>query len=499
MGIFCCIIIVFFCRRPLPFGGSHLTLPSGPAGIRTTTGSLSVLARPTPYQLSHRVAFCCIIIIENPLFRRSAALLCGSSCHVKPFLSLQLPHIAPQSVSAWQLLHPHRKMRLAQSVHCQLQHCGSSPNLNLLGITLAQENHSSPLGVLSRNLAKTKQVLQNCRWTRHTLTVHQRTRMSQRPAPPRTVGRKLHTYLLFFFRLTPYGSRQVVKPESQLHFANSPIDAVATSSWRQCGGTSSIVSSPRKSRFVLVPIRFASEAWPRLQALETRDLFQQQNRKGKIVITKASRQGLVLGSFSVPEIYMIFGDVLPFFWWWFVVWVLICLAACDHLCPCCCFHFSMRPSLRAWSAIPGRKKNNMIFGDGVGASLVRGPYCQLGVGLIAFLHWNSAAEEGAWMGLKPDLQGGTGFNLLRVEFLDPHAKETCLKRGSESGPPWNQKWFPGGSSFGPFIVANLLKRLFQVEADLTSNGCEQKLELGRPIFARLLFLTFWEPKRVPSL
>ena len=48
----------FFCgRRPLPFGGSHLRLPSGPAGIRTTTGSLSALARPTPYQLSHRVAW----------------------------------------------------------------------------------------------------------------------------------------------------------------------------------------------------------------------------------------------------------------------------------------------------------------------------------------------------------------------------------------------------------------------------------------------------------
>ena len=48
---------LFFCgQRPLPFGGSHLRLPSGPAGIRTTTGSLSALARPTPYQLSHRVA-----------------------------------------------------------------------------------------------------------------------------------------------------------------------------------------------------------------------------------------------------------------------------------------------------------------------------------------------------------------------------------------------------------------------------------------------------------
>ena len=84
------------------------------------------------------------------------------------------------------------------------------------------------------------------------------------------------------------------------------------------------------------------------------------------------------------------------------------------------------------------------------------------------------------------------YRIQSVEgpVLDPCAKETCLKRGQKvdlleikSGPP-------GGSSFGPFIVANMLKRLFQVEADLTSNSCEWKLELGRPIFARLLFLTF---------
>ena len=47
-----------FCgRRPLPFGGSHLRLPIGPAGIRTTTGSCQLAGKPTPYQLSHRVAF----------------------------------------------------------------------------------------------------------------------------------------------------------------------------------------------------------------------------------------------------------------------------------------------------------------------------------------------------------------------------------------------------------------------------------------------------------
>ena len=86
-------------------------------------------------------------------------------------------------------------------------------------------------------------------------------------------------------------------------------------------------------------------------------------------------------------------------------------------------------------------------------------------------------------------------------FLGPRAKETCLKKGSESGPAWNQKWSPLEGPvlvlFGPFIVANLLKRLFQVETDLTSNSCGWNLELGRPIFARLLFLTFWGPKTGP--
>ena len=50
-----------------------------------------------------------------------------------------------------------------------------------------------------------------------------------------------------------------------------------------------------------------------------------------------------------------------------------------------------------------------------------------------------------------------------------------------------------------FPPANLLKRLFQVEVDLTSNSCEWKLELERSMFARLLFLTFWEPKQAPFL
>ena len=40
---------------------------------------------------------------------------------------------------------------------------------------------------------------------------------------------------------------------------------------------------------------------------------------------------------------------------------------------------------------------------------------------------------------------------------------------------------------------------FQVEADLTSNSCGWNLELGSPIFARLLFLRFEDQKRASSL
>ena len=42
-------LLSFFCgRRPLPFSGSHSRLPSGQAGIRSTTGSLSALAPTEP-------------------------------------------------------------------------------------------------------------------------------------------------------------------------------------------------------------------------------------------------------------------------------------------------------------------------------------------------------------------------------------------------------------------------------------------------------------------
>ena len=100
----------------------------------------------------------------------------------------------------------------------------------------------------------------------------------------------------------------------------------------------------------------------------------------------------------------------------------------------------------------------MIFGDGVGASLVRGPYCQLDIGLSEidiFLHWINAAEEGAWVGLKPDLQGGTGFNLLRVQFWTPVQRKRVSKRVRKWTRLKSKMVSPGRSNFGLFLAPSL--------------------------------------------
>ena len=98
-------------------------------------------------------------------------------------------------------------------------------------------------------------------------------------------------------------------------------------------------------------------------------------------------------------------------------------------------------------------------------------------------------KKGAWGGLKTGPPRRHQIQPVEGPVLDPRAKEMYLKRGQKVDPLKSKVVPPGGSSFGPFIVANLLKRLFQVEADLTSNSCDWNLELGRPLFARLLFLT----------
>ena len=90
------------------------------------------------------------------------------------------------------------------------------------------------------------------------------------------------------------------------------------------------------------------------------------------------------------------------------------------------------------------------------------------------------------MGLKPDLQGGTGVNLLRVTFRPPQGSKKEVRKWTSL----KSKAVPLEGPVLVLMVANLLKRLFQVEADLSSNSSERKLELARSIFARLHFLTF---------
>ena len=61
------------------------------------------------------------------------------------------------------------------------------------------------------------------------------------------------------------------------------------------------------SQYVLRPRRGLGQASPSLEAPRLQAL--QQNRKGKIVMIKASRyMGLVLGPFLAPQTDMIFGD-----------------------------------------------------------------------------------------------------------------------------------------------------------------------------------------------
>ena len=81
----------------------------------------------------------------------------------------------------------------------------------------------------------------------------------------------------------------------------------------------------------------------------------------------------------------------------------------------------------------------MIFEDGVGAFLVRGPYCQLDVGLCEvdmFLHWKSS-----WR-LKTGPSRRHLFQPAEGPVLDPPCKRNVFERGSESRPAWNQKWSP---------------------------------------------------------
>ena len=70
--------------------------------------------------------------------------------------------------------------------------------------------------------------------------------------------------------------------------------------------------------------------------------------------------------------------------------------------------------------------------------------------------------------------------MLQKNILNHSDASAHRKRVQKVVRKWSSlksKVIPRGSSFGPFIADFFLKSLFQVEADLTSNCCEWKLEL----------------------
>ena len=88
-----------------------------------------------------------------------------------------------------------------------------------------------------------------------------------------------------------------------------------------------------------------------------------------------------------------------------------------------------------------------------------------------------------------ELSNLCGLAQVRAVKKNRCAASCVFTKGVRKWTPLKLKGVPaGGSSFGPFIVANLLKRLFQAETDLTSNSRDWNLELGRSIFARMLFV-----------
>ena len=184
--------------------------------------------------------------------------------------------------------------------------------------------------------------------------------------------------------------------------------------------------------FVLVPIRFASEAWPRAGLAEPRSAsIAGFGNTGPLSATGPKQAG-TRGCFG-----FVFGT-----WNWYDFWG------------------------RSWGLPCSR------------------PLLPPGVGLMRF--YIGTAQ------LKPDLQGGTGFNLLRVQFLDPRAKETCLKRGQKVDPLEIKS---GRSPLeGPVLAPSLWQIFWSVYFKLMltwpATAASGSLNWGGPFLRACFFLRF---------
>ena len=120
----------------------------------------------------------------------------------------------------------------------------------------------------------------------------------------------------------------------------------------------------------------------------------------------------------------------------------------------------------------------------------RGSYCQPGVVCVTLMRFAQ---------LKKVLGVGSKIGPLRR-----HLDSTCwgstfghlykgnvFKKDQKVDPLKSKVVPPGGSSFGPFIVGNLLKR-FKLKLDFTSNSCDWNFKLFEALIAtRYWFVWRW--------
>ena len=147
----------------------------------------------------------------------------------------------------------------------------------------------------------------------------------------------------------------------------------------------------------------------------------------------------------------------------------------------------------------------MIFGDGVGASPVRGPYCQL-AGYFVWRWCVSTLEQLSWRrclcGLKIGPPRRHRIQPVEGPVLDPLAKETCFQKGSKSGPLEIKSDPLEGPALVPFLAPSLPQICWSVYFKLKliwSAAAAAEILNWEAIFARPLFRTFWGPKQGPSV
>ena len=157
-----------------------------------------------------------------------------------------------------------------------------------------------------------------------------------------------------------------------------------------------------------------------------------------------------------------------------------------------------------------------IFGtwnrDAVGASLVRGPwlpprdcYVMCDVGVCSWFEQHDSREYLSGASNRPP--GRHRIQNVEGPVLDPCAKQMYCKRGPkvdhlriESGPSWRACFWPLYFIRCAEALQAAMCAKSQAWSYFNTNSIRGgNLELGRPVFASLVFLVLLGPKGAPSL